>query len=202
MIAATKRQQVMERVRGALGKTAKEYRDAIECETAFARAHLQPGQEMPKIRVMTGTRRDAFARTVDAIRVDALNAIDELQQAIDDEVTAAPSEEAIRALQALSMRKTVTETELQSFTEKYGDNYQARKVIRGLADPDLMEVDEVEAALSEVEDMRETVKRQINSDALLERRVTPGSIMFASQLAFGGNEKDVNETEGGDADAE
>lgn len=62
-------------------------------------------------------------------------------------MTDAPSEEAVRMMQAINLRDSVSKTELDALASKYGNNYQVRRFIadqlsrRELAVPDEDECD-------------------------------------------------------------
>jgi hypothetical protein len=171
-------------------------------ERDFVSAHLQPGQRMPEIRTLTGSRREAFVSRVDGYRDEAMSELQALRDAIDAEVTAPPSDEAIRALTALRMRKNVSEAEMSAFMRRYGDNYQIRQA---LGDSDLLDGSEVESVLESVGRLEDDVTRLVDADALLDGRNTIGSLSFSSMFipqAMGvavddgeGSEEDVQEAD-------
>jgi len=202
MLAAESRARAAEAVRGIITKTIAEYKDAMGSERDFVSAHLQPGQRMPEIRTLTGSRREAFVSRVDGYRDEAMAELQALRDAIDAEVTAPPSDEAIRALTALRMRKNVSEAEMSAFMRRYGDNYQIRQA---LGDSDLLDGSEVESILESVGRLEDDVTRLVDADALLDGRNTIGSLSFSSMFipqAMGvavddgeGSEEDVREAD-------
>lgn len=58
------------------------------------------------------------------------NVINELKA----KTTVAPSEDAVRTITLLNMRKIVSEEEIRNLLDRYGDNDQARRAIRDIAE--------------------------------------------------------------------
>ena len=52
---------------------------------------------------------------------------------IIDELTKAPSEEAVRTIEMLKLRENISDIELKSLMDKYGDNPQTYNAIRSIA---------------------------------------------------------------------
>lgn len=206
MLAAEKRAQVAEGIKDAITKTIEEYRGAMDNERAFVSAHLQPGQKMPEIKTLTGSRREAFASRVEGFRMEAMAELQALRDAVDAEVTEPPTDEAIRALRVLKMRDNVSGAEVSAFLRRYGDNYQVRHALEG---GDLFDGSEVDELLDRIGQLERSVMSCTDADALLEGRASVGSLSFARSFVCetmgvepleGGADEGGADDDGGDDD--
>ena len=173
------RRRAAQRVADAYDRTISEWHEAMELEREFVKAHLQPGQDMPKVTTLTGTRRDEFSRRVEMYRADALAAVKNLRDRVNGIVTEAPSDEHVRALQVYMMRDDVSDAERRAFLDRYGDNYQARRVLK---DRDVLDTSEYDDALASLAEMEENVTSVLDAGKILDGTVTPGSVAFSKSF--------------------
>lgn len=132
-------------ISGNLKKALRTYRELYEQTAEASRqealAKLPAGAtKLPEAgRILDDAHRLSFLEQGEAIKAKALSELDEWRKSVTAAKTDAPSDEALRAIQAFKMRnpKAMTREEFsaeaQSLADRYGGCYQAYQVIHDYA---------------------------------------------------------------------
>lgn len=113
---------------------AKDFRNICERSKEERIKSLQPGDPLPKSGVLYGDdARERFMARAAEHREKALSIVDSELAKIQDELTKAPSTDAVNTLTLLKMRNKVTSEDLRPIMEKYGDNNQVYDTLRDIA---------------------------------------------------------------------
>ena len=112
--------------------------DSFSKHAADSRAEyikqLPAGSPIPKANKIYGSEYlDAFRKEAEDIRSQAMSAITEERERLSKQQTAAPSDEAVRAISLLKLRTNLTPDDINNMLAAYGSNYSAHKAIVSVA---------------------------------------------------------------------
>ena len=113
---------------------AKDFKNICERSREERLKSLQPGDPMPREGVLYGDdARERFMTRAAAHRAKALSIVDGELAKLKDEMTKAPSTDAVNTLTLLKMRNKITPEDLRPIMERYGDNNQVYDTLRDIA---------------------------------------------------------------------
>lgn len=113
---------------------AKDFKDICERSREERIKSLQPGDPVPKEGVLYGDdARERFKIKAAEHRAKAISIVDGELAKLQDEMTAAPSTEAVSTLTLLKMRSKLTAEDLRPIMERYGGNNQVYDTLRDIA---------------------------------------------------------------------
>lgn len=110
------------------------YEEILESDYAEYLSGLNPGQTVrPKGRIIADERKRELVKACNDAREDAEAVFDKARAEADEEITKAPSQEAVGYLQTMRGRQHVSQTELDAAVRKYGDNWSCYQALRDIA---------------------------------------------------------------------
>lgn len=115
------------------------YNETARRSRSEALAMLKPGQIAPEEGKIYGdAHRANFAAAAGALRHKATEAVQQYKRELDNDMLIAPSEEAMRVLQAFSLEKADSNKEryaarVKSMADKFGDNYTFYRALVNVA---------------------------------------------------------------------
>ena len=119
-----------ESIMNIIGDFYDEYSAVESVDHATRCANLEPGSPAPK---KGGIKLTDNLQHINAYGYQAEEKIRSLCESERSSVLAsmseAPSDDAVRMMQAISMRDSVSQADLDAFNNRYGSNYQARKFV-------------------------------------------------------------------------
>lgn len=135
-------------------------------------ATLAPGAVVPPAgRIYTEDDKQRMEALADGYRNKAATIIDGIMQELKDELTAAPSSDAVNTITLLRMRDEIKPGEVRDLLDKYGDNPQAHKTIISIAmdkgchlDPFTDYTHPAERMGARVEDLKASIENYIDPD--------------------------------------
>lgn len=113
---------------------AKDFKNMCERSKEDHIKSLQPGDPMPREGVLYGdAAKERFNARAAEHRTKALSIVDSELAKIQEEMTKAPSTDAVNTLTLLKMRNKVTPEDLRPIMERYGSNNQVYDTLRDIA---------------------------------------------------------------------
>lgn len=95
---------------------------------------LKANETVPaKGKIYGDSYRASFKKDCEKINADAAKLIDDEIYSLSRRMSLAPSQDAVNAVQMLSMRTNISDTEIQKMLNRYGDNDMARSTIIDIA---------------------------------------------------------------------
>lgn len=145
----------------------KQFNEGFRINTEMSRdAHihtLPTGSKIPEEgKFYDNATRALFAGTCEQLRTKAREILDTQLQKIKTEAIESPADDAVNAIKLLSMRKNITEGEVDSLLQRYGDNVQAYKTIVDIAEDHGLHGwarHPIDAQMQDVEDLAGTLDR-------------------------------------------
>ncbi len=133
---------------------------------------LKPGEVAPDEGVICGEKyKELYKGKVSNAHQRAHDALESWRKTINNNLTDAPSEEALRAIQAFKLRNQSRmslegyASEIQRLIDRYGDNYQVNQILKDMAfdrDAFVPEMLRANPAMREAEDF-EFVESTVNT---------------------------------------
>lgn len=141
----------------------KEYERAKENSwSAYVRDLPVNGTVPGRDTIIRAEDRTAFTETCARYYETGENIILKARDIVLEELTKAPTEEAVRTVEMLKLRDNISEAELAALMDKYGDNPQTYNAIRSIALKQkiyIFEENEHEDRLKKIDIVRENLQR-------------------------------------------
>lgn len=122
-----------------LKAVAKDYYDTFklysEADYNDKLLALKPGQPAPEKGKLSGVRRERMEEKAAECRSKAADILNRELAAVNKEITAAPSTEAVNTISLLALRdpNTIGPEVIKTLLDEYGDNVQSYETIRDIA---------------------------------------------------------------------
>ena len=132
----------------------KSYQDIAERSRQEYMQKLEYGAQIPKSGVLYGeAARKEFSDKCQSYRSEMRGITATATRKLKEQLTDAPSTEAVNAISLMALRKDIPESEVLDMLDRYGNNPQAYQTIAGLAKDRGVHVDDhpVYRQLEEVE---------------------------------------------------
>lgn len=178
---------VNKELKSLLSQFKDSYKMASESSRNEYMKTLVPGAEIPKTGVIYGDNRvREFESMCDGYRGKMKSIIADVSSDLKDKETEAPSTEAVNSITLLSMRKNVTEDEIDNLLTRYGDNQQAWRTINSIAKDHNIHVfrdHENEGKLSRVNDLEANLDRALSASSAISGHASDGYLsMIAMEI--------------------
>ena len=112
----------------------QDFKISSEASRKEVLSNLKSGERAPESgRIYGGNNREEFNNRAGQYAARATALIQKEIDKVNDAMTEAPSDDAVRALTVVGMRDNVSREEFEALYNKYGDNYQSAKAIINLA---------------------------------------------------------------------
>lgn len=134
------KEQAADRIKAAYSEIKPMYDQTAEKSRAEYMANLPVGQPIPQEGIIYGeTNKGDFKNFVSGQRQKALSTLSDYRDSIDDSMAAAPTDEALRAVQAFALRDPDSMTreeyadQVDRLMKRYGGNYTAYMTLYDMA---------------------------------------------------------------------
>lgn len=112
----------------------QDFKISSEASRSEVLKSLRGGEKAPESGKIYGdSNREEFNSRAAEYRAKASELVQKEIDKVNDAMTEAPSDDAVRALTVVGMRDNVSREEFEALFNKYGDNYQSAKTIINLA---------------------------------------------------------------------
>ena len=128
------RKAFMKVVESAARDLEMNYEHAVSVSQSTARRETDPGEQVPVVEQPQGEAREWYKQEARDIYDRLMLGMESLKNEEGESIAAAPSQEAVAALQVLAMRDNVGQEELEMYYEQYGKgNYNVSKALDTVA---------------------------------------------------------------------
>lgn len=135
---------------------------------------LNPGEKIPaKGALYDNEHIETFNAYSLSARDRMRNILDKESEDLKKKMAEAPSVEAVNALTVLNMRNNISQDEINSFIDNYGDNYQAYKAIASIASDKGLntwkssKVNDIDSTLKKIEELRSNLEKALTTSSAM-----------------------------------